>query len=71
MINGQCTTLYTTTVFNIQIYGLKTCTGDNSYDFDSWVLSAKKVIKLMKMIPRTYVFAKAEDNLLKYLYSLP
>ena len=51
--------------------GLKTCTGDNSDRFTSWLLSVAKVTKLIDDKPRNICFAKAEGNLFKYLHTLP
>ena len=53
------------------INDLMTCTGGNSDDFTSCLLSVKKVAKLTDNDPKYIYLAKAEGNLLKFLYLRP
>ena len=52
------------------INDLWTCTADNQEEFDPWLLSIEKVAKLTDSDPNEICFAKAEGNLLKFLYSV-
>ena len=50
---------------------LKTCTGDSSDKFNSWLLSVEIVSKLIGSDHKIFFFAKADEgNLLKFLYSI-
>ena len=55
---------------NTYVSDLRTCTVKNKEEFYSWLLSIEKVAKLMDSDPNEICFAKAEGNLLKFLYSV-
>ena len=50
---------------------LKTNTRHDCEEFNTWLLSIDKVSKLTGQDPKEIYFAKAEDNLIKFQYSLP
>ena len=56
---------------DLYITNFKNCMGGSSEEFTSWLLSIEKVSKSTGNNPKDICFAKAENNFLKFIYSLP
>ena len=49
---------------------VKTCMGENTEEFNSWLLSVEKVTTITNTDSKEIHFKKAEGNLLKFLYAV-